>query len=148
MLTVPYFVRFSIIETDDGKYFSDRPFFNAIEIFNQNIFSFPGHLLDDSRLDHHPGVQSSQMAIYGATGALRSGSSSSSSPGGGHGHPGAAAAAALLVVPQPINATKITAGLTNGTGTGRKYQCKMCPQVCKFFYQCTDNIMIIYVNRI
>lgn len=75
------------------------------------------------------------MAIYGATGALRSGSSNSSSPGGGggggggvgpHGHAGTPAA--LLVVPQPINATKIGAGLPNGT-PGRKYQCKMCPQV-------------------
>jgi hypothetical protein len=33
----------------------------------------------------------------------------------------------LLVVPQPINATKISGSLPNGTG--RKYQCKMCPQV-------------------
>lgn len=74
------------------------------------------------------------MAIYGATGPLRSGSSNSSSPGGGggggggggHAHPGTPAA--LLVVPQPINATKI-GGLSNGGGPGRKYQCKMCPQV-------------------
>lgn len=68
------------------------------------------------------------MAIYGATGALRSNSSNSSSPGGGGAHPHAGTPAALLVVPQPINATKIGAGLTNG-GPGRKYQCKMCPQV-------------------
>ena len=65
--------------------------------------------------------------IYGsATGTLRTGSSNSSSPGGGHG----GTPAALLVVPQPINATKI-GGITNGTGSGRKYQCKMCPQVRK-----------------
>ncbi|CAD7092293.1 unnamed protein product [Hermetia illucens] len=113
-----------------------RHFVNLISYSLAESNDDRGHLLDDSRLDHHPGVQSSQMAIYGATGALRSGSSSSSSPGGGHGHPGAAAAAALLVVPQPINATKITAGLTNGTGTGRKYQCKMCPQ----------NIIILNIN--
>lgn len=88
------------------------------------------------------------MAIYGAAGALRSNSSNSSSPGGGgnpvhnsvgntaigsstigglsHGHVNTPAA--LLVVPQPINATKIGSSL-NGPGTGRKYQCKMCPQV-------------------
>lgn len=72
------------------------------------------------------------MSIYGATGPLRSNSSNSSSPGGGGGtgaHPHAGTPAALLVVPQPINATKIGSGLTNGTGPGRKYQCKMCPQV-------------------
>lgn len=66
------------------------------------------------------------------------------SAGGGHhgnhvGHHGSASAAALLVVPQPINATKIGSSLSGsggggggggaGTGTGRKYQCKMCPQV-------------------
>jgi hypothetical protein len=45
----------------------------------------------------------------------------------------AAAAAAMLVVPQPINASKM--GQQQGSivsangGTGRKYQCKMCPQV-------------------
>lgn len=69
------------------------------------------------------------MSIYGAAGPLRSNSSNSSSPGGGGGAPHAGTPAALLVVPQPINATKIGAGLTNGAGPGRKYQCKMCPQV-------------------
>ncbi|XP_059621717.1 zinc finger protein rotund-like [Phlebotomus argentipes] len=92
------------------------------------------HGLDDGRAEHH--LQSGQMAsaLYGAAaGALRSGSSSSSSPGGGvpggvgHGHP--ATSAALLVVPQPINATKIGGGLPNGAPPGRKYQCKMCPQI-------------------
>lgn len=84
-----------------------------------------GHLLED----HHGGQ--GQMAIYGATaGALRSNSSNSSSPGGAgipHGHGNTSAS--LLVVTQPINATKIGATLANGAGTGRKYQCKMCPQV-------------------
>lgn len=104
-----------------------------------------GHLLDDGRLDHH--TAQGQMALYGAAGAaLRSASSNSSSPGGHgaggvggggggvgvSGHPHAGTPAALLVVPQPINATKIGAGLTNGGGPGRKYQCKMCPQV-RFF---------------
>lgn len=99
-----------------------------------------GHLLDDGRIDHQSGQ--SHMALYGAAGALRTASSNSSSPGGGgingpggssvlpgipHGHGGTPAA--LLVVPQPINATKIGASLANGTATGRKYQCKMCPQV-------------------
>lgn len=102
-----------------------------------------GHILDDGRLDHHQSGQN-HMAIYGAAGALRSNSSNSSSPGGigvhnianaGLGGPGigglshANTPAALLVVPQPINATKIGASLANGPSTGRKYQCKMCPQV-------------------
>lgn len=48
--------------------------------------------------------------------------SSSSSPG----VPGSSPA--LLVVPQPINATKM-GGMQNGGVQPRKYQCKMCPQV-------------------
>lgn len=94
-----------------------------------------GHILDDGRLDHHQATQN-HMAIYGAAGALRSNSSNSSSPGGigvhnvgssglsapgigglSHGHPNTPAA--LLVVPQPINATKIGAS-ANGPGTGRR----------------------------
>ncbi|XP_055634453.1 zinc finger protein rotund-like isoform X2 [Toxorhynchites rutilus septentrionalis] len=79
-----------------------------------------GHMIDDGRLLDHHGMQSAQMSqIYGARGA-----SSNGSPGGPHMHPNSAA---LLVVPQPINATKIGAALPNGTG--RKYQCKMCPQI-------------------
>lgn len=115
--------------------------------------------------------QGNQMAaIYGPSGPIRAVSSNSNSPAGGAGggvsgggpggiiggsagvHPGshhvshhssavAAASAALLVVPQPINASKISAGLGGGGvggggGTGRKYQCKMCPQVSqvKVFY--------------
>ena len=86
-------------------------------------------MIDDGRLlDHHALQGGGQMTpIYGAAGALRSVSSNSSSPGGTH-HQNTPAA--LLVVPQPINATKI-GGLTNGTG--RKYQCKMCPQVMNIF---------------
>ncbi|CAO1407646.1 unnamed protein product [Diamesa tonsa] len=77
-----------------------------------------GHLLDDGRLDHH-GIQGGQMTpIYGSTSALRA-QSNSNSPGNGHGQP-----SSVLVVPQPINATKMTSN-----GTGRKYQCKMCPQI-------------------
>lgn len=101
--------------------------------------------LDDVRLDHVS--QAGQMAIYGATtGVLRNASSNSNSPSGAsglnnhhnlaglnlggslsmsHGHN---PSSALLVVPQPINASKI--GPPLGPGAGRKYQCKMCPQVC------------------
>lgn len=93
---------------------------NAYGIFILHS-SFVGHLLDDGRLDHH-GLQGGQMTpIYGASGALRA-ASNSNSPGNLHGQP-----STLLVVPQPINATKMSSGLTNGSG--RKYQCKMCPQV-------------------
>lgn len=113
------------------------------------IYIYAGHLLDDGRLDHHQ-VGQNHMAIYGAAGVLRSNSSNSSSPGGvnavhnSHGNPTIGSStigglshghvntpAALLVVPQPINATKIGSSL-NGPGTGRKYQCKMCPQVNYF----------------
>ncbi|XP_037951225.1 zinc finger protein rotund isoform X2 [Teleopsis dalmanni] len=111
-----------------------------------------GHFLDDNRLDHHSVTtpQTNQMtALYGPGAALRAVATSNnnvSGSGGGviggaggthHGnHVGhhssavAAASAALLVVPQPINATKISASLGGGGGgSGRKYQCKMCPQI-------------------
>ena len=118
-----------------------------------------GHILDDGRLEHHHQPSQNHMAsIYGAAGALRSNSSNSSSPGGigvhnvgnaGLGGPGIAGLthghtntpAALLVVPQPINATKIGASLSNGPGTGRKYQCKMCPQVsAHLFFVCSSTL--------
>lgn len=93
------------------------------------IFFFSGHI-DDGRLEHSTG-QTQMPPMYGHSGPIRSGSSNSSSPGGANGH--ATTPAALLVVPQPINASKISTGLTNGTGPGRKYQCKMCPQVFMIF---------------
>lgn len=75
--------------------------------------------MDDGRMDGHHGQGGLGPALYGGAPG-RSGSSNSSSPAGG----------ALLVVPQPINASKMAGqpGLPNGA-TGRKYQCKMCPQV-------------------
>lgn len=66
--------------------------------------------------------------MTGTPGLYTSGrsTSSSSSPGGGP----VGSSPALLVVPQPINATKMAAGVQNGGGPQpRKYQCKMCPQV-------------------
>lgn len=65
--------------------------------------------------DHH---------MTGTPGIYQSGrsTSSSSSPGVAGSSP------ALLVVPQPINATKMSA-MQNGGPQPRKYQCKMCPQV-------------------
>ncbi|XP_065094340.1 zinc finger protein rotund isoform X2 [Ochlerotatus camptorhynchus] len=93
---------------------------NAVDHHHHHNNLQKGHMIDDGRLLDHHGMQSAQMSqIYGARGA-----SSNSSPGGHHVHPNSAG---LLVVPQPINATKIGAALPNGTG--RKYQCKMCPQI-------------------
>lgn len=62
--------------------------------------------------------------MTGTPGLYTSGrsTSSSSSPGVAGSSP------ALLVVPQPINATKM-GGMQNGGPQPRKYQCKMCPQV-------------------
>ncbi|KAK9886404.1 hypothetical protein WA026_016680 [Henosepilachna vigintioctopunctata] len=61
--------------------------------------------------DHHMGAA-----------GLFSGKTSSSSSGISSASP------ALLVVPQPINASKM-GGMQNGGPQPRKYQCKMCPQV-------------------
>lgn len=64
------------------------------------------------------------LHMGGTPGVYTSGrsTSSSSSPGVAGSSP------ALLVVPQPINATKM-GGMQNGGVQPRKYQCKMCPQV-------------------
>lgn len=83
--------------------------------------------------------------MTGTPGLYTSGrsTSSSSSPGGGP----VGSSPALLVVPQPINATKMAAGVQNGGGPQpRKYQCKMCPQVRnvshKFFLFHTHSIQM------
>ncbi|XP_057667937.1 zinc finger protein rotund-like isoform X2 [Diorhabda carinulata] len=69
--------------------------------------------------DHHH--------MTGTPGIYTSGrsTSSSSSPGVAGSSP------ALLVVPQPINASKM-GGMQNGGPQPRKYQCKMCPQIPNF----------------
>lgn len=79
--------------------------------------------------------------MTGTPGIYTSGrsTSSSSSPGVAGSSP-----AALLVVPQPINATKMS-GMQNGT-TGpqpRKYQCKMCPQVIRFIFFQFDFVICV-----
>ncbi len=35
----------------------------------------------------------------------------------------------MLVVPQPVKSSNNLSGAPTTNGTGRKYQCKMCPQV-------------------
>lgn len=81
-------------------------------------------------------------AIYTGSNAVRT-NSNSNSPGNAHTH--GSTPAALLVVPQPINATKIT----NGTGSGRKYSCKMCPTVSYNFMCCfyLSNIFLIDLQK-
>ncbi|GAB6023035.1 hypothetical protein CHUAL_007129 [Chamberlinius hualienensis] len=109
--------------------------------------------LDDGR----PGsLESSQLhSMYGNHGThARSNSSSSNSPpvssggggGGGSGGGGSSGGSgsgsgatsspgSMLVVPQPINAKQSNmnsgggGGSASANGPGRKYQCKMCPQV-------------------
>ncbi|ENN76967.1 hypothetical protein YQE_06535, partial [Dendroctonus ponderosae] len=66
--------------------------------------------MEDHHMANTPGLYTSGRST-----------SSSSSPG----VPGSSPA--LLVVPQPINATKM-GGMQNGGVQPRKYQCKMCPQ--------------------
>lgn len=67
--------------------------------------------------------------LYGAPRSNTSGSSVSSSP----------PSSAGLVVPQPLSSGQggNTKGPSHnsggGGGTGRKYQCKMCPQVSSLF---------------
>ncbi|XP_076306537.1 uncharacterized protein LOC143223043 isoform X1 [Tachypleus tridentatus] len=83
----------------------------------------PGSTLDEGR---SPPMESPQMHnMYGNHGNGNSGSPPVSSPSSG---------SSMLVVPQPINAvTKSPASINSGNaatnGTGRKYQCKMCPQI-------------------
>ena len=90
------------------------------------------------------GMDEQSMGIYGTAPPRSASSSSSASPpvvgvmGGGLGGPGMAQHQAMLVVPQPINVSKMQAGpqppasvvtTANGTGVARKYTCKICPTV-------------------
>ncbi|PSN43402.1 hypothetical protein C0J52_26692 [Blattella germanica] len=96
--------------------------------------------LEEARMEsggHQGGMPPGSLYNTAGGGAPRSNSSSSSaSPPASAPTPSANAAAAMLVVPQPINASKMS-GQPQGSivsangGTGRKYQCKMCPQMCK-----------------
>ncbi|XP_063219255.1 zinc finger protein rotund-like isoform X2 [Bacillus rossius redtenbacheri] len=84
------------------------------------------------------GAHQPPMALYsggggggggGAVPRSNSSSSSASPPSAPITNPGA-----MLVVPQPINASKMAPAPPSGLvtangGSGRKYQCKMCPQV-------------------
>ncbi|XP_060533972.1 zinc finger protein rotund isoform X2 [Cylas formicarius] len=82
----------------------------------------------ESKMNDHNQMQKvygmEEHHMTGTPGLYTSGrsTSSSSSPGVAGSSP------ALLVVPQPINATKM-GGMQNGGVQPRKYQCKMCPQV-------------------
>jgi hypothetical protein len=81
-------------------------------------------------------------SLYNSTGAgaPRSNSSSSSASPPASAPTPSVNAAAMLVVPQPINASKMghhqqgSIVSANG-GTGRKYQCKMCPQVSEHVFR-------------
>ncbi|XP_067138777.1 zinc finger protein rotund-like isoform X5 [Centruroides vittatus] len=76
----------------------------------------PGSSGDETRSG---GMDTSQMhSMYGN----RTGGNSTSPPV-------STSNSALLVVPQPINAASKPPSLTATNCTGRKYQCKMCPQI-------------------
>ncbi|XP_049824459.1 zinc finger protein rotund isoform X2 [Aethina tumida] len=88
----------------------------------------------ESKMNEHNQMQKVYAGMEdhmaGTPGIYTSGrsTSSSSSPGVAGSSP------ALLVVPQPINATKM-GGMQNGGPQPRKYQCKMCPQIQKTNYE-------------
>ncbi|XP_066995286.1 zinc finger protein rotund [Anabrus simplex] len=94
-----------------------------------------GGSLEEARMDSgHQGGMPPSLYSSGAGGAPRSNSSSSSASPPATASTPASASAAMLVVPQPINASKMASGqpgsvMASNGGTGRKYQCKMCPQV-------------------
>ncbi|XP_018319172.1 zinc finger protein rotund-like isoform X3 [Agrilus planipennis] len=78
--------------------------------------------MSDSQNQMHKGMEDHHIPGGPSIYASGRSTSSSSSPGVAGSSP------ALLVVPQPINATKM-GGMQNGGPQPRKYQCKMCPQV-------------------
>lgn len=77
-------------------------------------------------------MDSSQMhSLYGSHGNRANSTSSGSPPVSTPSSSGS-----MLVVPQPISAATKGPGAPSGVatnGTGRKYQCKMCPQVSSSF---------------
>lgn len=97
-----------------------------------NFGSISGGSLEDGRImaDVPPHLSASAGQMYGGSavvvvpaGPRSSGSSSTSSqssPTDDHHH----------------NGSNGKMAASNGTGSGRKYQCKMCPQVNKYFNYC------------
>ena len=112
-------------------------------VTNIIICLLAGGSLEEARMESggHQGAGMPPGSLYNSTGggAPRSNSSSSSASPPASAPTPSVNAAAMLVVPQPINASKMS-GQPQGSivsangGTGRKYQCKMCPQVSKFNY--------------
>ncbi|XP_055929041.1 zinc finger protein rotund-like isoform X6 [Argiope bruennichi] len=86
----------------------------------------PGGSLEEGR--GGGGMDSSQMHnLYGSHGNRANSTSSGSPPVSTPSSSGS-----MLVVPQPISAATKGPGAPSGVatnGTGRKYQCKMCPQI-------------------
>ncbi|XP_015920795.1 zinc finger protein rotund isoform X6 [Parasteatoda tepidariorum] len=86
----------------------------------------PGGSLEEGR--GGGGMDSSQMhSLYGTHGNRANSTSSGSPPVSTPSSSGS-----MLVVPQPISAATKGPGAPSGVatnGTGRKYQCKMCPQI-------------------
>jgi len=133
-------------ELEESKRFFSR-FAAAPTAAHQNMVQYSHLGLDDR------GLEAQQMSggLYGH----RSNSSASSSPPATSGSTGQTG----LVVPQPINAAKGGQGAGHGQGasgnggpghihhshpsngsSGRKYQCKMCPQVGKVCFYTTLRI--------
>lgn len=111
-----------------------------IDLFNASYFSSTGSLGLGSAVNGSgsgPGGGNSSLA----GGSHHGNHVSAAAAAAAHHHNNAvaaASAAALLVVPQPINASKMGGpgvgvgaggGHAPAGGSGRKYQCKMCPQV-------------------
>ncbi|ALC45308.1 rn [Drosophila busckii] len=120
---------------------------------------------------HHNNLQKGSLGLGGVPNGAGSAAGSNSALGGSTHHSNhvtaaaaaaaahhhnnavaAASAAALLVVPQPINAIKMSGsgngvgaaaghGHAAGGGSGRKYQCKMCPQVSRMSI---NNLLLLF----
>lgn len=82
------------------------------------------------------GPGSMHHSLYGNHGGHHRSSGMGSGGGVGNhsggGSSGSHASQSMIVMPQPMKSSLGSSGTTNG-GTGRKYQCKMCPQVSQLF---------------
>lgn len=93
-------------------------------IFDRHLYHWFLGGVEDGRME---GIGSGAGGLGAVYGGGRSHSSSSSSASPPHGQ------AAMLVVPHPLTTTKDQHHVVTQNGSGRKYQCKMCPSVSSTF---------------
>lgn len=103
------------------------------------LFIQQGPNIDEGRAGSG-GLDSSPSMHHNLHGAHASGNRSNNQS------PATPSGQQMLVVPQPVKSSNSLSSATNGTG--RKYQCKMCPQVSLLSNQFLFSFVICFFIKI